>query len=97
MLDITALASLILLGWPESSFGFFYTISWKNLNEILGQPDTSLSFFCSTSLLPFTREHLKREAPNHHLHSSPLPVICQPFIAYSLASVPTSSPELPGH
>ena len=29
-----------LLGWPKSSFGFFCTILWKNLNELLGQPNT---------------------------------------------------------
>ena len=28
-----------LLGWPESSFGFFYNSLWKNLIKLFGQPD----------------------------------------------------------
>ena len=26
-----------ILGWPESSFGFFHKMLWKNLNEHFGQ------------------------------------------------------------
>ena len=28
-----------LLGWPKSSFGFFYDIIQKKPNELGGQPD----------------------------------------------------------
>ena len=31
-----------LLGWPKSSFRFSCNIIWKNMNELLGQPNTCL-------------------------------------------------------
>ena len=30
----------IILGRPKRSFGFFCKVVWKNLNELLGQPNT---------------------------------------------------------
>lgn len=30
------------MAWPKSSFWFFCTISWRNLNEFFGQPSRSL-------------------------------------------------------
>ena len=31
-----------ILGWPKSSFRFFCSILWKNLNELFGQPNISV-------------------------------------------------------
>ena len=28
-----------VLGWPKSSFGFFWNILWQNTNELFGQPN----------------------------------------------------------
>ena len=39
--------SIIILGWPKSSFGFFHKVLWKNPNKLFGQPDTMSTFvFC---------------------------------------------------
>ena len=28
-----------IVGWPESSFGFFHNMLWKNLNKLFGEPN----------------------------------------------------------
>ena len=35
-----------ILGWPKSLLAFFHTISWKNPNELFGQPNTCVRFLC---------------------------------------------------
>jgi len=40
---LISILTIKLLGWSESSFKFVHTTSWKNLNELFGQPNT-----CST-------------------------------------------------
>ena len=32
-----------ILGWPESSFGFFHNILWKNLNKLFDEPNMYFS------------------------------------------------------
>ena len=37
--QVGKMAGIFILGWSKSSFRFFHTISQKNLNELLGQPN----------------------------------------------------------
>ena len=39
-----------ILGWPQSSFGFFHTVLWKNPNELLGQANTTAGLGTTYSL-----------------------------------------------
>ena len=39
-----------LSGWPKSSYRFSHSSSWKNLNELFGQPNTLKINFCKLTL-----------------------------------------------
>ena len=37
-----------MLGWPKSSFRFFYNTTQKNPNELFGQPNSSLVYIITS-------------------------------------------------